>query len=489
MYMDDNQNNNKNQFETPQILQPEEVSADIQTPEEMQGNIPGSFVEVPVYEEHHSKFKFFAGIGAIFIIIFAVIAWFFLRNGEAPALPTTKSPVTLTYWGLWDEEAVFQPVFDAYMKKNKHVTIKYEKVTPDQYRERLLARSKTGNGPDLFRFHNTWVPEVSEVLTAIPPEVMSVKTFDETFYPIHAKDLKIENSYYGIPLMVDGNVLIYNDALLKQAGIETPPTCWVCDSNDMFTAASDLTVRDNDGNILTSGVALGTVSNIEHYGEAFGILLLLNGGDLKKLNQPEAAEALGIYRKFAEDNYWSDAMPNSISAFIEGKVAMIIAPSWHVINIKARNPEIQVKVAPVPRGLTNTSISVANYWVEGVNRYSKNQVEAWKLLAFMVEKENLTTIFKTQADKRAFGMPYSRRDMADLLKDNEYIYPVVQTAQVDGFVSLPLVDNTYDNGLNDDILQYLQDAINSTEDGVSYESALSTAHRGITQIFDRYSPK
>ncbi len=488
MYMDDNQNNDKNQFETPQPLQPEEVAADIQSPDEIRGNISDSFAEVPVYEEKQNKWKLFAAIGGVFVVIFGLIIWFFFRGNETPANPIApaKKAVTLTYWGLWDEEAIFKPVFDAYMKKNKHVTIKYEKMAPDQYRERLLARSKTGNGPDIFRFHNTWVPEIKEVLTKIPDTTMSKKDFESTFYPVHAKDLNIDGNYYGLPFMIDGSVLIYNDTLLKQAGLEIPPSCWVCDNNDVFSAANKLTVRDNENNIVTSGIALGTASNIEHYGEAFGVLLLLNGGDLTKLDKPEAAESLGIYRKFAEDNYWSEAMPNSISAFIEGKAAMIIAPSWHVINIKAQNPELQVKVAPVPRGLTNTSISVSNYWVEGVNINSKNQVEAWNLLSFMIQKENLAAIYKAQAEKRAFGIIYSRRDMADLLKDNPYLYPVIQTAQEDGFVSLPLVTRTYDNGLNDDILQYIQDAINSTENGVSYESALSTASRGIKQVYERY---
>ena len=385
-----------------------------------------------------------------------------------------------------DEEAVFKPVFDEYVKKNKHVTIKYEKMAPEQYRERLLARSKTGNGPDIFRFHNTWVPEVKEVLTYIPSTVMTNKDFESTFYPIHAKDLTIDGKYYGLPLMVDGNVLIYNDALLKQAGIETVPSCWVCDNNDVFSAVNKLTVRDNENNIVTSGIALGTASNVEHFGEAFGVLLLLNGGSLTQLDRPEAAESLGIYRKFAEDNYWSEAMPNSISAFIQGKVAMIIAPSWHVVNIKAQNPDIQIKVAPVPKGLSDSSLSVSNYWVEGVNSNSKNQLEAWNLLAFMVQKENLATMYKIQKDKRATGMPYSRRDMADLLKDNEYIYPVIQTAQADGFETLPIVARTYDNGLNDDNIQYIRDAINSSAKGVGYESALSTASRGIKQVYERY---
>ena len=488
--MDNNKNNNKNQSEIPTPIQPEEVAPDIQSPEEISGSIPPSFpTDVPVYEENNSKVAFIAGIVAFFLIVFGVVFWFFFKDrffAQPTPVVTKKEPVTLTYWGLWDEEEIFKEVIADYTKQNSHVTIKYEKMAPEQYRERLIARSKTGNGPDLFRFHNTWVPAIREVLKYIPTEIMTNEEFEKTFYPIHVKDLKIEDKIYGIPLMVDSSVLIYNETLLKQAGLTSAPAVWVGESNDMLSAVKTITVKDPQGTIITSGIALGTSSNVSHFGEAFGILLLLNGGDLKKLDAPEAAEALQLYRKFAEDGYWSDAMPNSISAFIEGKTAMILVPSWHIINIKAKNPDLQVKVAPVPKGLNNTSVSIANYWVEGVNSNSKNQLEAWKFLKFMSQKENMAKIYKAQAVNRTFGIAYSRQDMADLLKDNVYLAPVIAAAKSDTLISLPVVARTYDAGLNDDILKYLENAINETAKGVGYQSALDTAAKGITQVFERY---
>ncbi len=486
--MDDNQNSGKNQpqgSDTPQPIAVEEVAPNVETPEQIQGSIPPEMPpdSPPVYEEKNNKLMFIGGIVLFFIIVFGAIFWFFLKDTLFKGGPAEK--ITLTYWGLWEEKEVYDGVIAEYQKKNPNVTIKYEKMAPADYRDRLLARSKIGTGPDIFRFHNTWIPEIQEVVAPIPQEIMTNEQFEQTFYPIHQKDLKVGDSYYGIPLMIDALVLIYNETLLKQAGLVNPPNVWVGE-NDVESAISKLTVRASDDKIITSGMAIGTANNIDHFGEIFAILLILNGGDLKKLDQPEAAEALELYRKFAEQNYWNDQMTNSVASFIEGKTAMIFGPTWHVINIKSQNPDIKVKVAAPPKGLNGSVFSISNYWVEGVNKFSKNQEESWKFLKYLSEKETMTKIYEQQAKLRPFGNAYSRRDLAENLKDNEYLSPVIALASNDKLVSLPVIDRTQDKGLNDSILQYLKNAINETINGVSYSEALKTAKTGIDTVLQQY---
>ncbi len=488
--MDDTQNNNKNQpagSDIPQPIAVEEVAPNVETPEQISGSIPPPAPPdfPPVYEEKNSKLMFTLGIIIFFLIVFGGVFWFFLKDSIFGGGTSPAQKITLSYWGLWDEKEVFDPIIKEYQSNNPNIIINYEKMSPVDYRDRLLARSKLGTGPDIFRFHNTWIPEIQEVISALPKEVMTNEEFDQTFYPVARKDLKVGESYYGIPLMIDGVVLIYNEALLKQAGLINPPNVWVGE-NDVQNAISKLTVRSSDGTIITSGMAIGTANNIDHFGEIFGILLILNGGDLKKLDQPEAAEALELYRKFAEENYWNEKMSNSVASFIEGKTAMIFGPTWHVINIKSQNPQLQVKVAVPPKGLNGSMYSIANYWVEGVNKFSKNQEEAWKFVKFLSEKKSQTKIYEQQAKLRPFGSAYSRMDLAENLKTNEYLSPVIELASNDKLVSLPLVDRTQDKGLNDDILQYLKNAINETANGVDYSEALKTAKAGIDTVLERY---
>lgn len=499
--MDHNENQPQNQAEAgtifqttvdnnpSQSMQPEEVSAEVQSPENVTGGPPPDYFSElpPVYEQKSNKWVFIIGAIVFFIVIFGLFYYFFLKDRLSNSNPPiSDQPVTLTWWGLWETAEVYESVIQEYQKRNSNITVVYEQVSKEQYRERLIARSQTGNGPDIFSFHNTWLPEIGEVSAPLPAEIMSGAEFEKTFYPIHSSDLKIGENYYGIPLSIDGLVLIYNEKLFRQAGIVAPPALWVGASDDVLSTASKLTVLDSNSTVITSGIAMGTADNVEYFSELFGVLLTLNGGSLDGLNENPATEALELYRSFEEDNLWNQSMPNSISAFTQGRVAMIVAPSWQILSIKAQNPNLELNVAPLPKGLSNNRVSIATYWAEGVNKYSAHQLEAWNFLKFLTEQESLQSIYDAQSQTRLFGNAYSRNDMADLLVNNKYLESVVQQAQNDEYISLPLANRTYDAGLNDEIVAYLKNAVNDTLNGVDYGRALETAHMGIQQVKERY---
>ena len=446
----------------PEVAAPDEVVEPIDSPP-------------PVYHESKNQYLIII-LGAVFfvVILFLIIKGIF---GGAK-----KKEVSLQYWGLWEDEQIIKPLIDLYVQKNPNIKIQYQKMSPISYREKLLARSQAKAGPDIFRFHNTWLPSIKEIASPLPSSVMSNGEFDKTFYPIAKSDLKVGNFYYGIPLMIDNLVLVYNQNLFKKGGVEIAPSTW----DDITEIVPRLTVKDRSGRLITSGIAIGTTSNIEHFSDIFGLLLIQNGGSIAKLDSPEAAGALEIYRKFSEmpQGYWSDEMPNSLTAFIQEKVAMIIVPSWQILTIKAANPDLELKVVPVPSVPGSEQVSLATYWVEGVSKYSLNQIEAWKFLRFLSEKDNLTKLYEIESKVRPFGEPYSRVDLAPLLSQNEYIGPVIK--QASNLVSEPLMSRTYDNGLNDEIIKYIENAINSTIQGVSYGEALKTAMSGVSQVFQKY---
>lgn len=476
------QSESKPMFETVAIEDsvPEELPSNVQTPNPEQINQEGpqipSDLPPPVYEENKNKYLIIVG-AVIFLIVFLFILIKIFSGGKK-----TVKEIKLTYWGLWEEKEVFSPLIEAYQKQNPNIKINYEMRSPEDYREKLIARGKNGQGPDIFRFHNTWLPEIREVATPIPSSIMSNLEFEQTFYKIHQIDLKVDKYYYGIPLEIDGFVMICNMSLLNQGGVVTPPVTW----DEVIDATSKIITVDKLGRPITAGIALGTTANVEHFSDIFGIMLAQNGGNLTKLDTAEAAGALESYRKFAEEptKYWDETMPNSIAAFIEGKVAMIIAPSWQVLTIKTSNPDLKIKVVPVPYVPAGKPISLASYWVEGVSRFSQNQEEAWKFLKFLVEKENLTKLFENQSKIRLFGEPYSRIDLGNLLLQNEYLSPVIK--QADAYISLPLSSRTYDNGINDEIIKYIENGINSTSQGVSYQEALKIIKQGVDQVYSKF---
>ena len=482
---EENQTPSTPTFETVPIeenLQPEELPPEVASPssEEITQSGPEIPPETPpIYEENKNKYFIIGGAALVLLFFLVIIVKVFFSPKKQ------SQQVKLTYWGLWEEKEVFDPLIKQYQKSNPQIVIDYQKMAPDDYKNRLVARSAKGLGPDIFRYHNTWLPEIKDVVSLLPDQVMTASEFEKTFYKIHQQDLKVGNHYYGLPLTIDGLVLIYNDNLLIKAGINNPPSNW----DEITDMVTKLTVKDATGQIITAGIALGTANNVEHFSDIFGLMLVQNGGDFKALDQSEAAGALESYRKFAEppNDFWNESMPNSIAAFIQEKVAMIIAPSWEVLAIKAGNPDLAVKVVSVPSVPGGKAVSLASYWVEGVSRYSKNQLEAWKFLKFLVEKDSLTKLYQIESQLRPFGEAYSRVDLASLLIQNPYLGAVIK--QADYFVSLPLSSRTFDNGLNDEIIKYLENAVNATSQGVSYSQALVTAKQGVDQVFSKYGIK
>ena len=402
---------------------------------------------------------------------FRILGQFMSRN----------QPVTLTYWGLWEDEEVLRPIIDEYKKSHPDTEIVYTKQSPRQYRERLQAALERGEGPDIFRFHAAWVPMLKNVLAPAGSTGYISSEFSETFYPTATKDLVIGNKVYGVPLMIDGLGLYYNEDLLRAAGV-APPTSW----DSFLEAARTLTVKDQTGKIITSGAALGTTSNVEHFSDIVALMMFQNGANLKNPISKEAQDALTFYRLFAEapNNVWDETLDNSIIAFASGRVAMIFAPSWQVFTIKEANPELKFQIIPVPQ-LPGTQVAWASYWAEGVAVNSKNVDAAWEFLKFLSGKEQLTILYTEQAKQRLFGEPYSRVDLAQTLINDPLVGAYIKQAPT--AQSFFLSSRTFDNGINDRLIKYTEDGINSLAKGVSIEAVLETMSKGYSQVLSSYS--
>lgn len=426
-----------------------------------------------------SVFKFLIPIlgGLLLIggIIFAATRFLLPKTKT----PTGPEPVNLTYWGLWEEPEIIKAVLADYQQANPHVTINYQQQSHKDYRERLQSALAQGTGPDIFRFHNTWVPMLKNELAPLPPSVFDATSFSSTFYPVANQDLNVSGNILGVPLMIEGLGLYYNKDIFESGG-KSPPTDWV----ELRQVAFDLTVRNTENQVQTAGVALGTTGNIEHWPDILALMLLQNGADPANPTGSTAEDALKFYTIFAaSDKVWDNTLPNSVYAFATEKVAMIFAPSWQAHSIKQINPHIEFGIVPVPQ-LPNSNVTWASYWVEGVSKKSPKQIEAFKLLKFLSEKDKLVKFYTEASKTRLFGEPYSRQDLADTLKSDPLVGPFI--TQAPNAKSFYLASRTFDNGINDKIIKYYEDAINAVNEGADPAESLQTVAQGVQQVLSQY---
>jgi len=412
------------------------------------------------------------GLGAI--ILLAILGFTIL-----PRLNQSSEPVTLNYWGLWEPMSVMQAVIADYESANPNVKINYSMQSPRNYRSRFLSASAQANPPDIVRIHNTWLPMLKKDLSPAPESVIALSELSN-YYPIVEQNFVSGGKLYALPMGIDGLALLYNEDIFNEAGA-TPPADW----NTLRKLAFDLTVTNPEtGIIKRAGVALGTTNNVEHWSDILGLLILQNSGNPGKPSEAAVQDALTFYTIIStQDKSWDSSQPNSVYAFATGTVAMILAPSWQISEIEAINPDLNFKVAPAPV-LPSANFAWATYWGEAVPISSKNSVEAWKFIKYLSSPEALQKMYAGASQIRAMGEPYPLTSMSSTLANDPLAGSFV--TQGPNYKSWYMASRTYDDGINDQLNKYYEDAINGINNGSTVGSILKTLDEGVTQLLLKY---
>lgn len=425
--------------------------------------------------------KKFAPTKIIFVLLVALL----LSACKSLPIGNQNKEVTLQFWGLWEPASINNQVINNYKKDHPNINVVYSMKDPRKYRESLQTQIASGKGPDIFVFHNTWTPMLSAELSELPGSVLSQQSIKENYFPVVFDDLRnVNKKFVGLPTGIDGLGLYWNEDIFKAAGIASPPTTW----QELSQIASKITVKGPDGNIRTAGVALGTASNVDHYSDILGMMILQNNGDIKNPTDQRSADALDYYTRFAkgETHVWDESQPSSTVAFIGNNLAMYFGPSWRAAEIKEANPTLNFKIAPVPQ-LDEKKVTWASYWALGVSSKSTNQEEAWKFIKYLQEDQTLIKLYDEarKSPGRIFGEIYPKISLAKTLSSDPYVGAFVTDAPY--MKSFPMASRTFDEGINDQIIKAYEDAINKTLAGEPINKSLTTTATNIANVLKKYS--
>jgi multiple sugar transport system substrate-binding protein len=447
------------------------------------------------------------------VVVFSIIAGFLFWR-FAPMFnkkEEEKIPVVLTIWGLWEDDSLFKPAIDEYKKVRPDVTVNYVFQSSQNYRTRTQTKITAGEGPDIYMINNTWTPMFlkSGSMTPAPKEAFTPQEYSQTFYPVVRDDftnylaLKSQidqtagiadknktladqfnsaGKIYAIPRGIDGIALYYNEDILNVAGVAVPKS-W----NEFKDAAFKLTVVDGSGVIKTAGAALGGTSNVDHWSDVLGLLFLQQpGSKIEAPGDQNGADVLKFYTDFskvAEKRVWDNTFEPSTQAFAAGKVAFYFGPSWRAHELRQINPQLHFKIAPMPQ-LAGKNVAWANYWGYAVSSKSKFSKESWEFLKFLTSAEIEKALYEQAAKVRLFGLPYSRVDLQKELINDPLTGAFV--SQGPYYKSWYLNSATRDQGLNDEMIKYYEDAVNGVHNNYDGLTALQTTGRGIEQVLDKY---
>jgi multiple sugar transport system substrate-binding protein len=382
-------------------------------------------------------------------LLIAMMVVFSACGCNKPPASGTNYEVRLEVWGLFDDSDVMQKAISEYQKRNPVVKeIIYKKLTVQSYENDLMEALATGNGPDIFLVHNTWLPKHQDKLAPAPIDnlsstkapILTPKQVADQFPDVVSADFVSGGKIYALPLSVDSLALYYNKDLLNQAGIATPPATWEAFDD----AVKKITKVDSFGNINLSGAAMGMSSDasagtgkINRATDILALLMMQSGAQMVNPENKAASfadftkatyggelspgeSALAYYTKFSNPSNveysWNSQQHNSTDSFIEGRTAMILGYSWMLPQIQAKAPKLSLGIANVPQNKDDSgsglNIDFANYWGYGVsasktqnqdfekmaaenkNRYATKDervAEAWKFIRFLTLPQSFST--------------------------------------------------------------------------------------------------
>lgn len=372
--------------------------------------------------------------------------------------------IELNYWRVFDGEDAFADIIRAYQAQHPNVRINYRKLRFDEYEEELVRALAEGRGPDIFSVHNTWMREYQDLMQPMPAsvtvtrleergtlrkEVVAVQrqkptitknqlarayvdvVAQEVILPYQAAPrAEVEERIYGLPLSVDTLALFYNKDLLNAAGIPVAPTTWEQLQNDVTT----LTRQSASGDILQSGIALGTTGNVERSSDIITLLMMQNGVRMTDergrvtfaQNSQLALDAFTVYTDFASPvkqvYTWNSAFGNSFNAFAQGQTAMFLGYSYHIPLLRTAAPRLNFEVAKAPQISPGSfqEVNFANYWVEAVSKNSQHANWAWDFINFAASEEQVSK-YLTKAQK-----PTALRNLIASQIDDPYVGPFAQ---------------------------------------------------------------
>ncbi len=418
----------------------------------------------------------------IFSIILGILFYFF--NPFRKQTVQTPKPVTLTVWGLWEDQSLIKPAIEGYTRTHPNVTINYNFQSSLNYRSRVQTQIANGQGPDILMVHDTWVPSFvkSGTISPSPQDIVSSGDLAD-FYPVVKDTLSQNNQIFALPRGIDGLALYYNEDVLKAAGVTVPQT-W----EQFISAATKMTVVDQNGTIKTAGAALGATGNVDHWPDILGLLFLQQpGADLKNPATEAGVEVLKFYTGFAKDpqkRTWDKSMESSTQAFKEGKLGFYFAPSWRAHELRVANPQLNFKTAPVPQ-LPGSNVGWATFWAYAVSSKSQNLREAWDFVKFLTSADTQKQLYQQASQVRLFGLPYSRASLKGELANDPVAGAFVN--QAPSYKSWYLSSSTADQGVNDEMIKYFEDAVNATVAGQDPAQALQTSAKGVAQVLDKYN--
>ncbi|MCQ4085151.1 sugar ABC transporter substrate-binding protein [Streptomyces sp. RB6PN25] len=238
-------------------------------------------------------------------------------GGDGPAL---------SQWYHQYGEAGTEQAVKRYAAAYTKATVSVE-WRPGDYDQQTAAALLTDSGPDVFEVNGPTLDQIQGgQVVDLTDRIAPVRS---DFNPAVLAPKTYQGRVYGIPQVIDTQLLYYRKSLLAKAGVQPPQTL-----DELVDAAGRLTTKDVKGLFLGNDGGAGVLGGTPLF--AAGLELVTDSGTVG-FDDPAAAATLGkLHTLYADKSLllgapadWSDP-----SAFTEGLAAMQWTGLWAMPQIK-----------------------------------------------------------------------------------------------------------------------------------------------------------
>lgn len=313
----------------------------------------------------------------------------------------TEAPAEKVEIRVWGHQApafneADQAIFDAFMKENPNVTIKYETFPWDVFIQTIQTSLPAGNTADVILIPGGYTCRYAAggQLLEVPADVMTLDAAKEMFYAAPLGGQTCDGKLYGFPAEynIEYGGAYVNPALFEAAGLAYPPkwTNW----DAVVADAEKLTTVGSDGVMTVAGMHYTNSDQLFTYFLA-GILeqggnYFADDGKHFNFNSPEAIATIQKLIDMAQQNKVVDPIIFNADSewvgesFAQGHNAIGVLGSWYAGDAKLAYPDLKFDYVSLPpmMGAEYKFASVGG-WGYVVGKSTKNPELAWKLAAFL----------------------------------------------------------------------------------------------------------
>ncbi|HET7264784.1 MAG TPA: sugar ABC transporter substrate-binding protein [bacterium] len=271
-----------------------------------------------------------------------------------PGAARAAGPTTIEFWTI-----SLQPFFtkfitgmiDDYQRAHPDIRIRWIDVQPQALDQKLLSAIAGGVPPDVVNLNTETTLRLAEARALVDMDAAVPPAARDRYFPNIWGSMRLDGHAYGVPWYVTPDVLAYNQALFRKAGLD--PTKPPATTEQWIRAAAVIKKK--------AGV--------------YGFMPNVDGIRFLKVFQEEGLPVLGPDRKHAAfgsaahvallaryvDLYKHDQFPDdtlrrgylgATERFGDGQLAMLTTGPQFLLRVRSDNPDVyrDTAVAPAPMG-------------------------------------------------------------------------------------------------------------------------------------------